>query len=287
MLLIIGYIVVTVAVLGGFMMAGGHPVLLLHVSEFVVIGGVCVGLVIVSSTKDILIAVVKDIKFCLGANKYSKDQFITLMKLLYELLMLARRNGVIALDDHVSKPEDSEIFKKYPEILSDKETVEFMCNAFTPIVDGKTKPEALCSMLEDEIDNIEEEAGHSVGVLNLVGDSLPGVGIVAAVLGIINTMTAISQGPEMVGKKVAAALTGTFLGVLGAYGFVNPLAKKIQLNHRLHSLYLRVISKSIGEFAKGTAPLMAIEITRRSLDKSLQPPADELEELLKSAVKKV
>ena len=142
------------------------------------------------------------------------------------------------------------------------------------------------SLLEAELDSIEDCNNQPVSVLSLIGDSLPGIGIVAAVLGIINTMNAIAEGPEMVGIKVAAALTGTFLGVLGAYGFVNPMAKRIQNNHRTQMMLLQVIATSIAENVKGMAPLMAIEYSRRKLDADFQPDANELESVLKQAVKK-
>ncbi len=285
MLLVIGYIIVLGSVLGGFVLAGGNPLVLLHVSEFVVIGGVALGLLIIASSKDVLLKILSDIKGCLKGGAATKDDFLDVMKLLYELFMTSRRGGLIALDEHISDPNNSNIFVKYPKLLAQKEIIEFLVNAFRPVIDGKVKPELLSHMLEEEIDCKEEEAEQSTSILNLVGDSLPGIGIVAAVLGIINTMSAIAEGPGKVGEKVAAALTGTFLGVLSAYGFVNPLAKRVSNDHRLHFLYLRVMSKAISEFSKGVAPLMALEMARRQLDKSIQPKADELEEILKSSIK--
>jgi chemotaxis protein MotA len=282
MLLIVGYLVVLASVLGGFIIAGGDPILLLHVSEFVVIGGVAIGVLIIASPKSVIMDIIHDIKANLAGGSISKEEFIDLMKALYELFSIARRNGMIALDEHLSDPKSSSILSKYPSFLKEEERVEFLCNALRPIVDGKIKPDQLEKILDDEL-YCKEMASHSgVEVLNLVGDSLPGIGIVAAVLGIINTMSSISAGPEAVGEKVAAALTGTFLGVLFAYGFINPLVKKIQFTHKSHLLYLQVMSYAIISFAKGLAPAMAIEVARRSLTHDVQPGADELETLLKS-----
>jgi chemotaxis protein MotA len=129
---------------------------------------------------------------------------------------------------------------------------------------------------------MEEEEHRSVDILALVGDSLPGIGIIAAVLGIINTMASIADGPEAVGEKVAAALTGTFLGILGAYGIVNPLAKKIDYMHKAEFTYYTTMSKAISGFARGLAPIMAVEIARRGLDSDVKPDADELEKMLKA-----
>lgn len=281
MLVIIGYIVVTISVLGGFMIAGGNPVLLLHVSEFVVIGGVAFGMLLVSSPMSVLMRIMSDIKASMFESAVKKEEFMDLLKLLYEMFMVGRRNGLIGLDDHLNEPKDSSIFSKYPSFVNDPERVTFLCNALRPIIDGKIKPEQLGHILEDEIYTKETQANESIGVINLVGDSLPGIGIVAAVLGIINTMAAIADGPEKVGERVAAALTGTFLGVLLAYGFVNPLAKKVQFNNKMKFLYYSVLAGAITSFAQGLAPLMAIEIARRTLDKSVQPEAEELENILK------
>lgn len=282
MLLILGYIIVLGSTLGGFILAGGNPVLLLHVSEFVVIGGISVGLLVIASPPQVLIGIVKDIKGALAGGHGGANDFMDLMKLLYEVFMVGRRNGLIALDEHVTDPQNSSIFNKYPSFTHDPRRIEFLVNSLRPIIDGKIKPDQLQDLLESEIETMEDEAHSGIDVLNLVADSLPGIGIVAAVLGIINTMAAIADGPEKVGAKVAAALTGTFLGVLGAYGFVGPLAKRIHFNHKAEFAYYNTMSSAISGFAKGLAPIMAVEIARRSLEKSVQPSADELENTLKA-----
>ncbi len=281
MLLAIGYIIVLASTLGGFMIAGGHPAVLMHVSEFVVIGGISIGLLVVASPKDVLMRVFYDVIDCFKNSGVTKEEIIDLLQLLYELFLVGRRNGLIALDEHVTEPKNSTIFKKYPSFLSDQRRIDFLCNGLRPIIDGKIKPDQLQAVLNDEIESMEDEAHRPLSVLALIGDSLPGVGIIAAVLGIINTMSSISDGPEAVGHKVAAALTGTFLGILGAYGFVNPITKRIDFKYNSTFLYYNTIAKSVSGFAKGMAPVMAIEIARRSLNESLQPGADELEKMLK------
>jgi len=282
MLLLIGYVIVFGAILGGFMVAGGNPILLLHVSEFIVIGGVAVGLLVIASPATVIRQIVKDIKDAFKGGGVSKEDYMDLLKLLYEIFMIGRRNGLIALDDHVSNPQESSLFNKYPSVLKDKKRVTFLCNALRPIIDGKIKPDQLQDLLTAELDTREEEEHHSVDILALVGDSLPGIGIIAAVLGIINTMASIADGPEAVGEKVAAALTGTFLGILGAYGIVNPLAKKIDFMHKSQFGYFTTMTKAISGFAKGLAPIMAVEIARRGLEEENKPEADELEKILKS-----
>ena len=196
--------------------------------------------------------------------------------------MVGRRNGLIALEGHVVEPAQSTIFQKYPSLTSHPERLQFLCNGMKPVIDGKIKPDQLEYLMEAEFQAKSEEADHSVHLLQLVGDSLPGIGIVAAVLGIINTMAAIADGPQVVGERVAAALTGTLLGIIIAYGFVNPLANRIQFNNNADAQCMRSIKIAVAGFAKGLAPLTAVEIARRSLDSAVQPGARELEAATKS-----
>ncbi len=284
MLILIGYFLVLGATIGGFMVAGGHPALLMHISEFIVIGGIAGGVLVVASPKKVLTDVIHATLVALKGALPGREDYLDLFKILYELFMTGKKSGLIALDEHVSNPENSAIFRKYPRFLANQHRLDFLCNGLKPIIDGKIKPDQLQPLLQAEIDTKEQEGHAPITVLQLVGDSLPGIGIIAAVLGIINTMNAIAEGPEAVGEKVAAALTGTFLGVLGAYGFVNPLANRIKFNEESETKYYQAMATAISSFARGLAPIMAIEIARRSLDASLVPPSDELEHALKAAL---
>lgn len=281
MLLLVGFLIVFGATLGGFMLAGGHPAVLLHVSEFVVIGGIALGvLVIANPMSTIKLTITK----CIGALKGTgaKSDYLDLLKLLFELFTLGRKGGVIAMEEHLVTPKTSSIFSKYPSFVNNHHRVDFLCNSLRPIVDGRVKPEQLSELLDHDLEAKEEEAEGPIHVLQLIGDSLPGIGIVAAVLGIINTMAAIAEGPEAVGEKVAAALTGTLLGIFVAYGFVNPLTSRIKANNGMELLYLKGIKKGVVAFADGLAPIMAVEIARRCLDHTVQPAADELEDMVKN-----
>jgi chemotaxis protein MotA len=282
MLILIGALIVFASTIGGFMVAGGSPLVLLHVSEFIVIGGVAIGVLVIASPSHILKEVMHKTKSAIGGKNAGKKEFFDLLKLLYEIFMVGRRNGLIALEEHVMEPKKSAIFARYPSVLNHHERLEFLVNGLRPVIDGKIKPDQLEELMTAEIDAKAEEWDHPVHILQLVGDSLPGIGIVAAVLGIINTMSAIADGPEAVGHKVAAALTGTFLGIFFAYGFVNPLANRIKFNNASDLLCLRCIMQAVAGFAKGLAPLTAVEISRRSLDSSVQPGASELEVALKA-----
>ena len=282
MILIIGYLIVLGATLGGFMMAGGKLGLLFPISEYVIIIGISIGLMVIASPVSLLKNIVKKIKVAFRNQAVPTSDYTDLLKLLYELFSKARRGGLIAIEDDVMAPKDSPILSKYPSFINDHERLEFLTNSLKPVIDGRLKPEQLGGLLHADFEAKEEDAVQPIHILNLVGDSLPGIGIVAAVMGIINTMAAIAMGPEKVGQKVAAALVGTFLGVLGAYGFINPLAARIKLNNVYELQYYAVIMKGVLGFTGGMAPIMAIEAARRAIDPAFQPTAEAVEEMVKN-----
>lgn len=282
MLILIGAAIVMASTLGGFILAGGNPLVLLHVSEFVVILGVAAGVLVIASPGHVLKEIIHKTKTAITGKSAGEKEFSDLLKLLYEIFMIGRRNGLIALEEHIMDPAKSSIFQRYPSVLNHHERLEFLCNGLKPVIDGKIKPDQLEDLMMSELRAKSIEAEHPVHILHLVGDSLPGIGIVAAVLGIINTMAAISEGPEKVGEKVAAALTGTLLGIFVAYGFVNPLANRVQFNNAADEQFLTCIKCAVAGFAKGLAPLTAVEVARRSLDSNVQPGSAALEAALKA-----
>jgi chemotaxis protein MotA len=282
MIVIVGFIVVLGAVLGGFTMAGGHVGALLHISELIVIGGAALGALIVMSPKKVILDIIKGLLQTLKGAPYDRNAYEELIKALYELFMLGRREGMIALEEHVNNPATSAILSKYPSIQKNHHAVEFLCNALRPIVDGRVKPEQLELLLETELKAREAEHHAPVGVLSKTADALPGFGIVAAVLGIIITMGAIAGPPEEIGHKVGAALVGTFLGILLSYGFAHPLASNMEFIGQAELAYLRCIATSIVAFAKGLAPIVAVDVARRGLSSDVRPSAEELETMLKA-----
>ena len=282
MILIIGYIIVLGSTLGGFMFAGGKLGLLFPISEYIIIIGISIGLMVIASPVTLLKNIVKKIKVAFRNQAVPTSDYTDLLKLLYELFSKARRGGLIAIEDDVMSPKESPILSKYPSFINDHERLEFLTNSLKPVIDGRLKPEQLGGLLHADFEAKEEDAVQPIHILNLVGDSLPGIGIVAAVMGIINTMAAIAMGPEKVGQKVAAALVGTFLGVLGAYGFINPLAARIKLNNVYELQYYAVIMKGVLGFTGGMAPIMAIEAARRAIDPAFQPTAEAVEEMVKN-----
>jgi chemotaxis protein MotA len=282
MIIIIGAIIVTASVFGGFMMGGGHVLALVQFSEFVVICGAAAGSLVIMSPKQVLVDLVKQILHSLKGSPYSRTSYNDLFKALYELFLLGRRNGMIALEEHVINPKTSAIFSKYPSFLHNDRAVRLLCDGLRPIIDGKVKPDQLRMLLETEIETMENEHSKPVNVLTRVGDSMPGFGIVAAVLGIVITMGSISGPIEQIGHHVAAALVGTFLGILIAYGFVNPLAVNLEFNGASELVYYQCIATSVTGFAGGMAPVMAVEMARRGLGEELRPTAEELERMLKA-----
>ena len=283
MIIIVGCLIVIGSVLGGFMMAGGNIASLIHPSEFVSIGGAALGALVIMSPKRVIVDLIKQCISAFKGSPYGAADYEEMFKALYEIFMLGRRNGMIALEEHVINPHASSIFSKYPRFLGNHHAIEFLCGALRPIVDGKIKPDQLKLLLDIEMATMEEEEHQPIQVLTKAADAMPGFGIVAAVMGIVITMGAIAGPIEEIGEKVAAALVGTFLGIFLSYGFMNPLAVNIEFLNQAGHAYLRCMASAVVGFANGMAPIMAIEVARRGLTHDVKPKADALESMLKGA----
>jgi chemotaxis protein MotA len=283
MIVIIGSIIVLGAVLGGFVFAGGHLGSLIVVSEYIVICGSALGAIIIMAPKNVIVALIKQMLGTLKGSPYGRKSYEDLFKALYELFMLGRRNGMIALEEHVLTPENSSIFSKYPSLVKDHHAMAILCGGLKPIIDGKVKPDQLKLLLDTELDTMEDEHHKPIDVLTKAADAMPGFGIVAAVLGIVITMGSIAGPVEEIGHHVAAALVGTFLGILISYGFLNPLCVNMTFVGASEIAFFRTISVAVVGFANGMAPIMAIEVARRGLSSNVKPSADELETMLKQA----
>jgi chemotaxis protein MotA len=250
--------------------------------EFIIIAGGALGGLIIMSPKKVLVDMVKGLLVCLKGAPHNRLAYEELLKVLYELFLLGRRNGMIALEEHVMDPQGSTVFKKYPLFAGNKHAIEFLCGSLRPIIDGKIKPDQLRLLLDVEIDRMETEHSAPVNVLTKTADAMPGFGIVAAVLGIVITMASISGPVEKIGEHVAAALVGTFLGILLSYGYLNPLAMNLEFTGAAELDYTRCIAACVIGFANGMAPITAVELGRRGLSSDLRPSAEELEEMLKA-----
>ena len=282
MVVIIGFVVIIGGSLAGFYMAGGHLMLLIHWAEVVTILGMLFGCAIVMAPAAVLQQVVAGVLNTLKGSPYSKDDYEDLFKMMYELFQLGRRNGMIALEEHVMNPEGSSLFKKYDKFHTNERAVDFFCDGLRPLVDGRLKPEQIGPLMEAGVKHIEHEKDAPVHVMHLVADSMPAFGIVAAVMGIINTMQYLND-TEKVGSMIAAALSGTFLGIFISYGVVAPLAVNVHFYNEGETTYLKVIKASVVAFALGLPPLVACEIGRREIEHRFQPTAGDLETTLKTA----
>jgi chemotaxis protein MotA len=282
MIIVIGSILVILCVFGGFVMGGGHLLVLVHVNEFLIIAGGAFGALVVMAPRKVIMDIVKGLLACLKGAPYNRSAYEDLLRVLYELFLLGRRNGMIALEEHVMEPQNSSIFKKYPRFAQNRNAMDFLCGSLRPIIDGKIKPDQLRLLLDAEIDRLETEAAAPVSVLTKTADAMPGFGIVAAVLGIVITMASISGPVEQIGEEVAAALVGTFLGILISYGFLGPLAVNLEFVNEAGLDYTRCIAACVVGFASGMAPVTAVELGRRGLSSELRPSEGEMEKMFKA-----
>jgi len=228
MFVIVGVIVVFAALIGGFVLAGGNIVTLLVIPEYIIIIGVAIGSLLIGNPLPILKRILNGIIGAFKGQKQSPQNYIELLKMMYEVFQFAKREGLIALEPHVESPESSTILTKYPSFLANKPALEFFCDTLKIVLSGGIPANDLEDLMDQDLETIEQEEEIPPSSMQTMADSFPGLGIVAAVMGIIITMGAISEGAESVGHHVASALVGTFLGVLLSYGIVGPLAAIMQ-----------------------------------------------------------
>jgi chemotaxis protein MotA len=275
---IIGLVVVFGCVLGGFAMVGGAFGVLLQPAELIVIFGAAVGTLIAGAPGRMRGRLVGTISKAFRPNMPAKQDYLDLLKLQYEVFSFMRKNGAVALDEHVSDLEKSSIFSKYPSFLARHHAVEFFRDALKQIVNGTASAEELDVMLDNELDTHHEEVGIPVALLQKTADSLPGLGIVAAVLGIVVTMGHLDGGPEEIGHHVAAALVGTFLGILLCYGLFHPIANNAELQEVANAKYMKCIKEGVVASLRGTAPVVAVEFARKAVFSDERPTAEETDD---------
>lgn len=282
MLVIVGSVIVLVSVLGGFMMAGGALGVLIQPSELVVIGGAALGSLVTSTPLPVLRAIAAQMKGFFAARP-GKQDYLELLGMLYQLFKLTQQSGVMALESHVEDAEKSPIMAKYPKFLANHHAVHFLTDSIKVIILGGIAPHDLEALMDEDLDVHHHEALKPSHTLQKTGDALPGLGIVAAVLGIVITMQAIDGPVEAIGHHVAAALVGTFLGILLCYGFVGPMATNMEhiVNEDAH--YLVCIKTGLLAVYKGFPPTIAVEFARRVLPSEVRPSFDETERYCKQS----
>ncbi|MCU0706194.1 MAG: flagellar motor stator protein MotA [Fimbriiglobus sp.] len=276
MIVIIGCVVVLVAILVGFNMAGGDVHSLIHPSEFITIGGAALGAMIIMSPKKTLIDLIKGMIGLLKGSPFNKATAVDMLKLMYGLARAVKQDGVLGLETHVSAPDASPLFQQAPKVKANGHLKHFVCEAFALLIDGKPTSEQLTSWLEEEIKVLEREHHQASGALAKVADSLPGFGIVAAVLGIVVTMQAIGGPVEEIGHKVGAALVGTFLGILMAYGFIAPMAARLEAMGEQEAVFLRAVLSGVVAVSEGVSPRDVVTRARRVLGTDIRPNQNEL-----------
>lgn len=278
MFTLVGFVIVLGAVLGGFMMHGGPVGILAQTSEFVIIGGAALGSLLAGTPTKVLGSLAGSLKRVFLGGGRTKEDYMELFNMLYEVFSVMRKGGEMALEKDVDDPHNSEIFKKYPRFLANAAAKSMLLDSLRLVISGSASADELAHLMDEEITTHEEEGRHPVSVLGKTAEALPGLGIVAAVLGVIIAMGAMDQGPEVIGQKIAAALVGTFLGILLCYGFFQPTVQKMELLLIEEGKYLECIKTGVLAYLHGAAPIIAVEYARRVVFSTERPSASELED---------
>lgn len=277
MFVIIGLVVVLASVVIGFTVAGGNVVLLIQISEFITIGGAAIGSILVASPLSLIKKMATMIPEIFKHSKNSKEDYMQMLKSFSDLFLIAQREGLLTIEKHIEDPDKSEILSRSKKFIEDTNRKNFFCDTIKVMLAGSVPPHEMEGLMDAEIETFEKENRPVYEGISRVGDALPGLGIVAAVLGIIVTMGSINAGAEAVGHHVAAALVGTFLGVLLSYGFVGPLAANITHMVEEKTQDMQIIKAYILAYAKGNPPFVAAEIARRTIFSDERPTFQELE----------
>lgn len=278
MLSIIGYVIVFGGVIGGFVIEGGPVSILNQPVEFLIIGGAGIGALVVGTPIKVLAALANNLKKAIGGNGFTKSDYMELFAMMYEVFSIMRKSGEMALEKDVDDPGNSEVFKKYPKFTGNHAAKSMLLDSLRLVISGSANADELSHLMDEEIATHEEEARRPAGVLAKTADAFPGLGIVAAVLGVIIAMGSMDQGPEVLGHKIAVALVGTFIGILVCYGILQPLVQKMELLMVEEAKYLECIKTGILAYLHGAAPIIAVEYARRVVFSTERPSAHELEE---------
>ena len=277
MISIIGIFIVLGAIVGGFLMEHGKLLVLMQPAELVIIFGAAVGTVVVANPLPTLMRIVKGMLGVITGGAYSKAVYLDNLKMVYELFSHARKAGTGKLEEEVDHPEKSPVLSKYPKFLKSGHALQFFCDTLRMAVSGGVDPLDIDQMMEVDLEVHHREAAEPVAALTTMADSLPGLGIVAAVLGVVITMGSLGGPKEEIGNHVAAALVGTFLGILLCYGIFGPLAQAMGKQNDAEGHYFGFLRMATMAFVKGLSPIMAVELARRSIPTGVRPSFQEME----------
>jgi chemotaxis protein MotA len=277
MLAIVGIVIVLCAVVGGFLMEKGQLLVLVQPAELLIIAGATVGTLLAANPMHILKSIGDGLSGVLKGSRFDKQRYLSTLKMMYQLLNKVRKEGMLSIEADIEKPEKSLFFKGFPTFIADQGAVSFVCDTLRMGMAGGVEPFDMDQMMEVDMDVHHHEAFLPVHALATAADAMPGLGIVAAVLGVVITMGALGGPPEEIGHKVAAALVGTFLGILLCYGVVGPLSAHMAKLADEHNAYLHVLRVLLHAFLKGSAPLIAVEMARRAIPSRVRPAFEEME----------
>lgn len=276
MLVIIGSIVVAGSVIAGYTMHGGKLGILVQPTEIIIIVGAAIGSLVISAPMSQIKDIFKQVSGVLKSSGPTPADYMELLGLLYELCKTVKTNP-LAIEPHVEKPENSEIFKKYPAVMHNHHAIHFLCDTLKVQVSSQMSPYDLEDLMDQDIATAHAEEGGAPSAVNRMSDAMPGLGIVAAVLGVVITMGKLTEGKEVIGHSVAAALVGTFMGILLSYGFFGPLAAKMESANAEHGKFLEVIKVALLALAKNASPKVCVEFARRAIPPNLRPSFEEVD----------
>jgi chemotaxis protein MotA len=277
MFAIVGILLVFGAVIGGFLMEKGHIAVLVQPAEFLIIVGAGLGTLLIANPLHTLKAIFSSALGVFGKSHFTRERYVSTLKMMYELLNKVRRTGMLSIEADIEQPAESLIFREYPAFLHDEAACSFVCDTMRMAVTGGIEPFDLDQMMDLDMEVQHRSSHQPVAALTTVADSLPGLGIVAAVLGVVITMGALGGPPEEIGHKVAAALVGTFLGILLCYGLVGPIGSYLSKEAEEEHAFLYVLRVLMVSFIKGNAPVQAVEMARRAIPMHVRPTFVEVE----------
>jgi chemotaxis protein MotA len=278
MFAIIGILVVFGAVLAGYLMEHGHIAVLLQPAELLIIGGAGLGTLLIANPVRILKKIAAGAAGIFGSSKFGRQRYLSTLRMMYEILQKARRGGMLTIEADVEKPEESPIFNAYPDFMKDHHARDFVCDTLRMVITGGVDAFEMDQMMDLDMEVQHHSTEEPVTALATMADSLPGLGIVAAVLGVVITMGALGGPAEEIGHKVAAALVGTFLGILLCYGLVGPVSQNMAKMSGEEHAFLYVLRVLMLAFIRGQPPVVAVEVGRRAVPAHVRPSFTEVEE---------
>lgn len=285
MFAIIGALIVLGAVVGGYLMEHGNLSVLFQPAEVVIIFGAAIGGFVIASPMKVIKAVIAGLLNILKGKAYSKADYMEVLLLMSEIFSKIRKEGLVSIEADVDNPHESKIFSKYPKFLKNHHAVDLVADTLRTVMTTSIAPHELESLLDTELEAYHEELMIPSKSVSTVADGLPGLGIVAAVLGVVLTMGKISEPPEVLGHSIGAALVGTFMGVLMCYGFVGPAARNLECIANEEKEYLNVLKIALVAFVGGAAPQIAVEFGRRVIPPNVKPTFIEVEEAIRELKK--